>query len=316
MASLRDIRRRIQSVRNVRKITRAMEMVAAARLRRAEQRIAALRPYADALRTMTRRAAYAAERIPSLPILQPRDRVERVALLLVTGDRGLAGPFNSQILRAGQLRARELRADGIAVEWHVVGRRGASSLRFRGIDLAGEYTGFTDRPAYADARRIADELAAAYVDGRVDRVEVIYNHYISPLRQLVRRETLLPLQQAEIVGEDGGGSEGDGAAAEGEAATAAAGNNGRGGVQPLWLYQPEPEEILARLVPDYVEISIFRALLESAASEHGARMTAMRNASENAGELIDKLTLQANRQRQAEITQEIMEVVAGAEALE
>ncbi|MCL6440289.1 MAG: F0F1 ATP synthase subunit gamma [Thermoleophilum sp.] len=316
MASLRDIRRRIQSVRNVRKITRAMEMVAAARLRRAEQRIAALRPYADALRTMTRRAADAAERIPSLPILQPRDRVERVALLLVTGDRGLAGPFNSQILRAGQLRARELRADGIAVEWHVVGRRGASSLRFRGIDLAGEYTGFTDRPAYADARRIADELAAAYVDGRVDRVEVIYNHYISPLRQLVRRETLLPLQQAEIVGEDGGGSEGDGAAAEGEAATAAAGNNGRGGVQPLWLYQPEPEEILARLVPDYVEVSIFRALLESAASEHGARMTAMRNASENAAELIDKLTLQANRQRQAEITQEIMEVVAGAEALE
>ncbi|GBD46113.1 ATP synthase gamma chain [bacterium HR41] len=293
-----------------------MEMVAAARLRRAEQRIAALRPYADALRTMTRRAADAAERIPSLPILQPRDRVERVALLLVTGDRGLAGPFNSQILRAGQLRARELRADGIAVEWHVVGRRGASSLRFRGIDLAGEYTGFTDRPAYADARRIADELAAAYVDGRVDRVEVIYNHYISPLRQLVRRETLLPLQQAEIVGEDGGGSEGDGAAAEGEAATAAAGNNGRGGVQPLWLYQPEPEEILARLVPDYVEVSIFRALLESAASEHGARMTAMRNASENAAELIDKLTLQANRQRQAEITQEIMEVVAGAEALE
>ena len=316
MASLRDIRRRIQSVRNVRKITRAMEMVAAARLRRAEQRIAALRPYADALRTMTRRAADAAERIPSAPILQPRDRVERVALLLVTGDRGLAGPFNSQILRAGQLRARELRADGIAVEWHVVGRRGASSLRFRGIDLAGEYTGFTDRPAYADARRIADELAAAYVDGRVDRVEVIYNHYISPLRQLVRRETLLPLQQAEIVGEDGGGSEGDGAAAEDEAATAAAGNNGRGGVQPLWLYQPEPEEILARLVPDYVEVSIFRALLESAASEHGARMTAMRNASENAAELIDKLTLQANRQRQAEITQEIMEVVAGAEALE
>lgn len=315
MASLRDIRRRIQSVRNVRKITRAMEMVAAARLRRAEQRIAALRPYADALRTMTRRAADAAERIPSLPILQPRDRVERVALLLVTGDRGLAGPFNSQILRAGQLRARELRADGIAVEWHVVGRRGASSLRFRGIDLAGEYTGFTDRPAYADARRIADELAAAYVDGRVDRVEVIYNHYISPLRQLVRRETLLPLQQAEIVGEDGGGSEGDGAA-EDEAATAPAGNNGRGGVQPLWLYQPEPEEILARLVPDYVEVSIFRALLESAASEHGARMTAMRNASENAAELIDKLTLQANRQRQAEITQEIMEVVAGAEALE
>jgi F-type H+-transporting ATPase subunit gamma len=307
VASLRDIRRRIQSVRNVRKITRAMEMVAAARLRRAEQRIAALRPYADALRTMTRRAAEAAERLPSLPILEPRERVERVALLLVTGDRGLAGPFNSQILRAGQVRAREWRSEGAAVEWHVVGRRGASSLRFRGVELAGEYTGFTDRPSYADARNIADELTAAFVDGRVDRVEVIYNHYISPLRQLVRRDTLLPLQQAEVVGAFDGSS-GEGAdQADGEAVT---------GVKPLWLYQPEPEEILARLVPDYVEVSIFRALLESAASEHGARMTAMRNASENAAELIDKLTLQANRQRQAEITQEIMEVVAGAEALE
>lgn len=312
MASLRDIRRRIQSVRNVRKITRAMEMVAAARLRRAEQRIAALRPYADALRLMTRRAAEAAERMPSLPILEPREQVERVALLLMTGDRGLAGPFNSQILRAGQARARELRAEGVAVEWHVVGRRGASSLRFRGIELASEHTGFTDRPSYADARAIADELTAAYVDGRVDRVEVIYNQYLSALRQLVRRETLLPLQQAEIMGEVAGqGSQRD---ASGVSAGEAADDGPA--VAPLWLYQPEPEEILARLVPDYVEISIFRALLESAASEHGARMTAMRNASENAGELIDKLTLQANRQRQAEITQEIMEVVAGAEALE
>ncbi|HEY1274290.1 MAG TPA: ATP synthase F1 subunit gamma [Thermoleophilaceae bacterium] len=297
MASLKDIRGRIGAVKNIRKITRAMEMVAAARLRRAEQRIEALRPYADAIRRMTRRASEAAENIPSLPILRERESVTRVALLLVTGDRGLAGPFNSQIIRAGNARAAELRADGKEVLWYASGRRGESSLKFRGLDPQATWTGFTDRPAFADARTIADGLAAAYVDEKVDRVEIIYNGYISAMRQEVRHETLLPLQQADVLG--------DGEEAEEES----------GEQRALWIYEPDPEEILARLVPDYVEISIYRALLESTASEHGARMTAMRNASDNAGDLIDNLTLEANRQRQAEITQEIMEVVAGAEGL-
>jgi F-type H+-transporting ATPase subunit gamma len=302
MASLKDIRGRISSVKNVRKITRAMEMIAAARLRRAEQRIEHLRPYADAIRRMTARASQAAENIPSLPILEEKENVGTVGIHLVTGDRGLAGPFNSQIMRAGNRRAAELRSDGKEVVWYVSGRRGLSSLEFRQLEIGGSWTGFTDRPAFADARAIADGLASAYVDDKVDRVEIIYNGYISAVNQEVRQETLLPLQQADVLGEEGE-EEGEGAEREERDSRA------------LWIYEPDPEEILARLVPDYVEISIYRALLESTASEHGARMSAMRNASDNAAELIDDLTLEANRQRQAEITQEIMEVVAGAEGL-
>ncbi len=305
MANLKDIRGRIASVKNIRKITRAMEMVAAARLRRAEQRIEALRPYADALRRMTRRASEAAGNIPNMPILLEREDPKVVGILLVTGDRGLAGPFNSQIMRAGNRRAATLRNEGKEVLWYASGRRGESSLRFRGLETGATWTGFTDRPAFADARTIADGLAAAYVDGKVDRVEIIYNGFISAVTQEVRLETLLPLQQADILGGDEDDDEGDSGDGDGD------GRHSRA----LWDYEPDPEEILARLVPDYVEISIFRALLESTASEHGARMSAMRNASDNAAELIDDLTLAANRQRQAEITQEIMEVVAGAEGL-
>jgi F-type H+-transporting ATPase subunit gamma len=180
-----------------------------------------------------------------------------------------------------------------------------SSLTFRGKEPAGQYTGFTDRPAYADAREIASDLMAAYIDGELDRVEIFYNGYISPLTQKVTRETLLPLQHASILeGEDD--DEDDERDDEQEGADQK---------RSLVEYEPDPEEILGRLVPAYVEISIYRALLESTASEHGARMTAMRNASENASDIIDDLTLQMNRERQAEITQEIMEVVAGAESL-
>jgi F-type H+-transporting ATPase subunit gamma len=295
VASLKDIRGRISSVKNIRKITRAMEMISAARLRRAEQRIEHLRPYADALRRMTSRASQAAENIPNLPILQEKETISNVGILLVTGDRGLAGPFNSQIIRAGNARMRELDAE---VLWYASGRRGISSLEFRGFEVGGSWAGFTDRPAFADARKIADGLTSAYVDGKVDRVEIFYNGYISPVNQEVRHETLLPLQQADVLGDVEDEEDED--------------DPHR---RALWIYEPDPEEILARLVPDYVEISIYRALLESTASEHGARMSAMRNASDNAGELIDDLTLEANRQRQAEITQEIMEVVAGAEGL-
>jgi F-type H+-transporting ATPase subunit gamma len=302
-ASQRDVKTRIESVKNIRKITRAMEMVAAARLRRAEQRIAALRPYAGAIRRMTRQAAEAAgSEISNLPILKEHESEQRVALLLVTGDRGLAGAFNSQILRAGLRAAGEHESEGKESVFYASGRRGVSSLTFRGREVAGGYTGFTDRPAYADARGIAEDLMSAYIDGKIDRVEIFYNGYVSPLVQEVRRETLLPLQHATILesGEDEDEDEDD---------------QDGSGKHALVEYEPGPEEILQRLVPDYVEISIYRALLESTASEHGARMTAMRNASENAGEVIDDLTLEMNRARQAEITQEIMEVVAGAEAL-
>jgi F-type H+-transporting ATPase subunit gamma len=306
MASQKDIKSRISSVKNIRKITRAMEMVAAARLRRAEQRIEQLRPYAEAIRRMTRRATEAAENIPNLPLLQEHENVERVGFLLVTGDRGLAGAFNSQIVRAANRRRREVEEEGHSIAWYASGRRGVSSIEFRGLELAGGYTGFTDRPAYADARRISDDLIAAYIDGKLDRVEMFYNGYISPLTQEVRRETLLPLQEADVLGDDEEEESEQDESGEGD---------GPDHSRALWIYEPDPEEILRRLAPDYVEISIYRALLESTASEHGARMTAMRSASDNAAELIDDLTLEANRQRQADITQEIMEVVAGAEGL-
>lgn len=307
MSSQADVKDRITSVKNIRKITRAMEMVAAARLRRAEQRIEALRPYAGAVRRMTRAAAEAASsaEIASNPVLREHESVERVGLLLVTGDRGLAGAFNSQIIRAGLRAAAELEAEGKQVVFSATGRRGVSTLLFRKRDPQGQYVGFSDRPAYANAREIAEDLMTAFVDGKVDRVEIFYNGYISALTQEVRRETLLPLQQATID-----------AVISGESTAEEAGDSHADTVgHALVEYEPSPEAILERLIPDYVEISVFRALLESTASEHGARMTAMRNASENAGELIEDLTLEMNRARQAEITQEIMEVVAGAEGL-
>src|SRR5919199_1637446 len=302
-ATQRDVKTRIESVKNIRKITRAREMVAAARLRRAEQRIAHLRPYAGAIRRMTRQAAEAAGgEIGKLPILQQHEQERRVAILLVTADRGLAGAFNSQILRAGLRAAGEHEGEGRETVFYASGRRGVSSLTFRQREVAGAYVGFTDRPAYANAREIGEDLMTAYIDGDIDRVEIFYNGYVSPLVQQVRRETLLPLQQATILEES-----------EDEDATDAGGATG--GQHALVEYEPDPAVILQRLVPDYVEISIFRALLESTASEHGARMTAMRNASENAGDIIKDLTLEFNRERQAAITQEIMEVVAGAESL-
>jgi F-type H+-transporting ATPase subunit gamma len=306
MASQRDVKNRIASVKNIQKITRAMEMVAAARLRRAEQRIAKLRPYADAIRRMTYQAAQAAgAEASSFPLLAEHERVENVGLLLITGDRGLAGAFNSQIIRAGVRAGAELAEEGLQSVWYATGRRGVSSLTFRGRELSGSYTGFTDRPGYADARGIADDLMTAYVDGRLDRVDILYNAYVSPLTQHVTRETLLPLAKPVLAG----------ASPMGQHAGAPSSEEELQGPRPLVEYEPGPEEILKRLVPDYVEVSIYRALIESTAGFFGAQMTAMRNASENAGTLIEEYTLQMNRARQAEITQEIMEVVAGAEGL-
>lgn len=310
MATRKEVKNRISSVKNVQKITRAMEMVAAARLRRAEERIGHLRPYAQELRKMTRRVAEAVGvEARNLPVFQEHDG-GAVGILLVTGDRGLAGGFNSQIIRAGIQLQREENAKGEEVEFFVVGRRGVSSMRFRGEELRGEFTGFTDRPAFADARGIADELVADYVDEKFSRVDLIYNRYVSPLTQYVRRQTLLPIQQAEVFGE---GVEEILAAAEAEQMVDE--ELAKAQSRSLWVYEPDPEELLAELVPEYAQLSVYRALLESTASEHGSRMTAMRNAADNAKEVIEDLTLEMNRVRQAEITQEILEVVGGAEAL-
>jgi F-type H+-transporting ATPase subunit gamma len=305
MATQKDVKNRINSVKNIRKITRAMEMVAAARLRRAEQRIAEMRPYAQSLRRVTQRVAEAAGQDGTrVKLLQQRDEVKRVGIILITGDRGLAGSFNTQIIRAGTQLQHEIEADGAAVSYYVVGRRGNSALSFRGESVVDSYTGFTDQPAFANARDVGNRLVASYVDEEIDRVELIYNRYVSPLTQYVRRHTLLPLQDAEVFGE---GIPEPEQPDDPELAEAHQ--------RSEWIYEPDPEEALTLLFEEYVNLSIYRALLESAASEHGARMTAMRSAAENAGDMIDSLTLEMNRVRQAEITQEILEVVGGAEAL-
>ena len=306
MATQKEVKNRIASIKNINKITRAMEMVAAARLRRAEQRIDALRPYAEGLRKLTRRAAERAGGLPRVPVLAEHESVDRVGIVLVTGDRGLAGAFNANVIREGMRVRDRVRDDGAEPTFSVVGRKGVSALTFRKEDVRTSYVGFTDRPAFANAREIAEELTARYIESDLDRVELVYNRYVSPLTQHVWRQTLLPLQQAEVIGE--GAAEEESEAGEETEAERAQGRS-------QWFYEPEPEELLARLIPEYVTISVYRALLESAASELGARMTAMRNAAENAETMMDDLTLEMNRVRQAEITQEILEVVAGAEAL-
>ena len=305
MASQKEVKNRIASIKNINKITRAMEMVAAARLRRAEQRIDHLRPYAEGMRKLTRQASERAGGIPRVPVMIERENVERVGIVLVTGDRGLAGAFNSNIIREGMRTAAKVRSEGAEPSFAVVGRKGVSAMTFRKQEITGSYIGFTDRPAFANAREIGEEMTARYVEEDLDRVELIYNRFVSPLTQHVWRQTLLPLQQAEVTGE---GAEQD---PEPEEEAGAEG----GQVRSQWEFEPEPEDLLARLIPEYVNISVYRALLESAASELGARMTAMRNAAENAETIMDDLTLEMNRVRQSEITQQILEVVAGAEAL-
>ena len=295
MATVQDIRRRIRSVTNTRKITRAMELVAAAKLRKAQQRIEAMRPYADRMLELMGGTARASSSVRGLPLLQQREQVQTVAIVPLTGDRGLAGAFNSQILRRALALQRELQSEGKQVRWVSVGRRGTGSLRFRRLDLAGEFTGFTDQPRYADAQAIAHRLSELYTSEEVDRVVVVYNAFESPLVQRVTVQDVLPLSDDLLETDDDERQE--------------------DALRGDFIFEPEPEEILARLLPVYLETELYRALLESAASEHGARMTAMRNASKNAGELIDSLTLAMNRARQAEITQEILEVVAGADAL-
>ena len=295
MASLQDLRRRIASVRNTRKITKALELVAGARLRRAQTRIEEMRPYADRMQELMIGTARAASSLRNLALLQERDEVRRVAFVVVTGDRGLAGPFNGQVLRRAFELERRARADGQEVVWLAVGRKGASTLRFRRYELTAQWAGFADKPSYHDAQAIGHKAAELYEAEEVDRVVLIYNRYESALVQRVTVTDLLPIREDALTAEEFVKDQ------EGPSAD--------------FIYEPEPEQILQRLLPVYLETEIYRALLESAAAFLASQMAAMRSASKNAGELIDNLTLSLNRARQAEITQEILEVVAGADAL-
>ena len=294
MASTQDLKRRVRSITNTRKLTRAMELVASARLRRAQMRIEAMRPYADRMLELMAGVSQAAGAV-RLPLLERRENVERVAIVPVTADRGLAGAFNAQVLRRAFAIMREVRAAGQEPVFYPSGKKAGSTLRFRRLDIGQAWSGFSERPEYRDAQAMAHALAEAYVNKDVDRVVIVYNAFVSPLVQRVTVRDVLPIPQDVL--------EGSGEDEE------------QVGGTPDFIYEPEPEEILARLLPVYVETEVYRALLESAASEQGARTTAMRNASKAAGELIDSLTLAMNRARQAEITQEILEVVAGADAL-
>jgi F-type H+-transporting ATPase subunit gamma len=297
LASLQDTRRRIQSVKNTRKITKALELVAGARLRRAQLRIEEMRPYADRMQELMVGTARAAASFRNLALLQRRE-VKRVAILVVTGDRGLAGPFNGQVLRRAFELERKERGEGREVSWTVVGRKGASTLRFRRYELTAQWAGFVDKPTYHDAQAVAHRLAELYTENEVDRVVLVYNRFESALVQRVTISDLLPIPEDILAESDDTEMTAREQALRGD-----------------FIYEPEPEQILERLLPVYLETEIYRALLESAASFLAAQMTAMRNASKNAGELIDNLTLSLNRARQAEITQEILEVVAGADAL-
>jgi F-type H+-transporting ATPase subunit gamma len=292
VASQQDIKRRIRSVRNTRKVTKAMELVSGAKLRRAQIRIEALRPFASSMAELIGEAA-GRTHLPGQPLLERRE-VKTTALLLLTGDRGLAGGFNAGVLRHGLELGRQETAAGREVVWLVVGRKGAGTLRFRGLTLGQSWTGFTDRPTYPDAEAIAHRVVELYTERAVDRVVMVYNAFRSALAQEVTADEILPVPIGEI--------------AERSPREIA--------LEGTLLFEPEAKDMLGTLLPTAVETAIYRALLESAASEHGSRMSAMRSASDNASGLIDGLTLAMNRARQAEITQEILEVVAGADALQ
>lgn len=298
MASSRDIKRRIESIRGTRKITRAMELVASAKLRRGQDRIEALRPYAQSMRTLMAQSARQGRNVSGLPLLEERPEIKRGIVVVITGDRGLAGAFNVNILRRSYEVAQQMRDEGAQeVVFVAVGKKGIGTLRFRGLTVDRTFQGFSINPAYSDAQLVAQHLVNRFTGGECDRVVLVYNAFKSVLEQRVTAEQLLPIPRVVVDDDD------DNPETEVEHSRA------------LAFFEPDASDFLEKLLPTYVDTTIFRALLESAAAELAARRTAMRNATDNAGELIDQYTLAMNRARQAAITQEILEVVAGADAL-
>ena len=300
MATTRDIKRRIESVRNTRKITRAMELVASAKMRHAQENIEALRPYATAMRRLMAQAARQSGGVAGEPLLEERPTEGTAVVVAITGDRGLAGAFNVNIVRQAFGVADDLRAQGFTdVEFTTVGKKGAGTIAFRGMTIDRSFQGFSVEPTFADAEQVTEHLVRRFTSGEVNRVVIVYNAFKSVLEQSVSTEQLLPVERVVVFDEDGDGEEDE--------------HELRSGVA---IFEPDAEEFLGKLLPDFLDTTIYRALLESAAAELAARRTAMRNATDNAGALIDDLTLAMNRARQAAITQEILEVVAGADALQ
>jgi F-type H+-transporting ATPase subunit gamma len=301
-ASLRDIRKRIASVRSTQQITKAMKMVATAKLRRAQESILAVRPYAtkmlEVLNSLAQRTS-----VDAHPLLAWREP-KRVEVVVFTSDRGLCGAFNMNLIQRAEKFLAEEKGGTKELALSFFGRKGRDYFRKRKVDIRREYVNFFGKVDFLLASRIGQELVKDYIENRVDRIYLLYSEFRSAVQQRVILRKILPVASSEFEGGKEGGL------------ADSAKTPGRMGLKGVeYIYEPSEGEILDRLLPRYVEAQVFQALLETAASEHGARMTAMENATKNAGEMIDKLTLVYNKARQAAITKELIEIVSGAEAL-
>lgn len=296
MARTRELKRRIRSVGKTRQITRTMEMVSTSKLKRATDRVHAARPYAERLTDVIGRLIDP-ELMERFPLLRQPSTVRRAAVLLITSNRGLAGAFNANLIREARQLIARLRGDGVEVEVHAIGKKGVSFLRFRKENLAVARTDVTDKPTMEDAGAIVEPLRSAFERGELDEVYIVYAQFRSALSTPPAVLRILPVKPPAPKQDEGGG---------------------RGPIERKanYILSPSAQGILDRLLPLYVRNSVYRALVETAAAEHGARRTAMKNATDNAGDMIDALSRTYNRARQAQITQEIAEIVGGAAALE
>ncbi|HJR41328.1 MAG TPA: ATP synthase F1 subunit gamma [Gemmatimonadaceae bacterium] len=286
MAKGRELKGRIKSVENTRKITRTMEMVATSKMKRAQDRVTAARPYARALADVIA-GLYSAELAERFPLLRQPAQLRRAAVLLLTSNRGLAGAFNANLIREARNTIRDLESRGVTVDLHIVGRKGLGFFRYMGRAIASSRADIGDRPTAEHAAELVDGLMADFVAGRLDAVYVVYAHFRSALSTPPTTDRILPVTPPE-----------------------------RKGAQPNYILLPSAEEILSALLPSYVRNAMYRALVETAAGEQGARRTAMKNATDNATDMLTVLRRNFNRARQAQITQEIAEIVGGAAALE
>ena len=285
---LRVLRRRIRSVKSTQKITKAMELIAASRINRARRAVESARPYAEAVTELIRNLSASTE-VTKHPLLSPHDEIRRVALVVVTSDRGLAGAYNTNVLRRAERVAKEEREAGREVTVYALGRKAEMYFRYRGQDIAESWHGISDQPRYAAAQEVGEKVMEAYTSGDLDRVWLVYTNFKSAMTQVSAVAQVLPVDTEDLQGGDA--------------------------YPPQFDFEPNPDEILTELIPRYVEHRIFAGLLEGAASEHASRQRAMKAATDNAGDIIEDLTREANRARQAAITTEISEIVGGAEAL-
>jgi F-type H+-transporting ATPase subunit gamma len=286
---LRVVRRRIRSVQSTMKITRAFELISASRVARAQQRVEQARPYTRQV-TQALTSVANTEVTISHPLIEARDEIKAAGVLVVTSDRGLAGPYNASVLRTTEELLARLRSDGVEPHLYVTGRKGVAYYRFRQRPMVATWAGFSDRPSYDDAKQVADTLLAAFLDHEVDDLHLVFTDFVTAVTQRATAVRIIPLVVEET-------------------------RERPPEPIPMYIYEPDAQAVLDALLPRYVEARVFTAMLEATASEHAARRKAMSAATDNAEELIEDLTREYNQARQAEITQEIMEIVGGAEAL-